>query len=138
MSEPLTFIEPTSQDFDCMHHALGRPSCAAAIVNAHRNHYTTCISALPERFLALGWWTESKNVMSADRTFHVNPAGLSALAGWLNNMQSDPTDAPINEGDREECQACSDYDAPCMYHRAFDEGWDAAIKCATSSAWEFR
>jgi len=76
-------IEPTDEDFDDMHHALGRPDDPS--VASYRNYY--CVahdSPTANRFRALGWWIESHRINKGrDGIFTVNDDGRKALCAWM-------------------------------------------------------
>lgn len=79
-------VEITDDDFDDMHHALGRPTLAELRAGEHyRNHYVTEIgSKTAQRFETSGLWTPTRVINSnRDAVYAVNSDGKSALADWL-------------------------------------------------------
>lgn len=76
-------VEPTADDYDNMHHALGRP--VNERVDCYRNYY--CLPAESEqarRFEALGWWDFCRRINGdRDAIYSVNGAGKQALHEWL-------------------------------------------------------
>ena len=75
---------PTDEDFDDMHHALGRPKNAHA--RTYRNNFVCeAGGACATRFTNLGWWTLERKINNGrDAVFSVNADGRDALAIWLN------------------------------------------------------
>lgn len=76
-------MTPTDEDFDDMHHALGRPD--GPHVEPYRNRYVVGIdSPTAERFLALGLWRlDCKINHGRDGVFSVTPDGYWACMRWL-------------------------------------------------------
>ena len=76
-------MTPTDEDYDDMHHALGRPINPAQ--ETYRNYY--CCSAeteQPKRFEDLGWWDFVTTINNGRNSIYsVNGAGKQALAEWL-------------------------------------------------------
>lgn len=85
--------EPTEDDFDDMHHALGRPVAADKIECAYRNHYCVGVDTkASERFAALGWWEKRGTINGGrDAMWSVNDAGKKALAKWMEVRAKEPT-----------------------------------------------
>jgi hypothetical protein len=76
-------IAPTDEDFDDMHHALGRPATLDG--EPYRNHFVTeTLGPTARRFEALGFWTFTRLMnRTRDSVYRVNDAGKAALADWL-------------------------------------------------------
>ena len=85
-------ILPTEEDYDDMHHALGRP--ARRTSETYRNHYCAPINhPMVERFERLGWWDRGRECSNNGELvfYHVNGAGKEALAKWLEKRKKDGT-----------------------------------------------
>ena len=71
------------EDYDDMHHALGRPVLASSAT--YRNYY--CIgkgSDTAKRFESLGFWDFITTINAGrDAIYSVNGAGRAALGKWL-------------------------------------------------------
>lgn len=74
---------PTDDDFDDMHHAIGR---ANSLKDAYRNYYCTPLGgSIAKRFEALGLWDLASTINDGrDGIFTVNMAGIAALESWLS------------------------------------------------------
>ena len=72
------------EDYDDMHHALGRP--AKANEDTYRNYYCTEKEGnTAKRFEALGFWDFITTINGGrDAIYSVNGAGKEALGKWLN------------------------------------------------------
>ena len=85
---PCPTIEPNDDDYDDMHHALGRPS-SHNLDSAYRNHYcTNALGGTAQRFDALGCWNFVKYInehlgAQKDAIYSVNSEGIAALTKWL-------------------------------------------------------
>jgi hypothetical protein len=79
-------IEITADDFDDMHHALGRPDLAALTAGQNsRNFFATeSGSSWAQHAEALGLWDRiTRQGRGGIVTYRVNADGKSALADWL-------------------------------------------------------
>lgn len=78
-------FEITEDDFDDLHHALGRPDLATLQRGeCYRNYYATEEdSAWAKRAEASGLWDRITRVGTSLVTYRVNGDGKSALADWL-------------------------------------------------------
>ncbi len=85
-------VTPTDDDYDDMHHALGRPRSANA--ETYRNHYVIEDgSPIAKRFDALGWWDFVRRINDGrDAVYCVNGAGKNALGHWLNRRAPETRD----------------------------------------------
>lgn len=80
-------LTPTDDDFDDMHHALGRPD--GPHVEPYRNRYICEIDGpQAQRFMALDLW-DRVGTMNAGRDgiFQVTLAGRAMLMDWLKARQ---------------------------------------------------
>lgn len=79
-------VEITPDDFDDMHHALGRPDLAMLREGGnYRNFYATeANSAWAQRAESLGFWDRITHAGHSVVTYRVNSDGKSALADWLS------------------------------------------------------
>lgn len=76
-------LSPVDEDFDHMHHALGRP--AGAHVKPYRNYFA-CDPNGPdaERFEELGlYWSRGAQISGGLVNFHVTPHGVRNVIAWL-------------------------------------------------------
>lgn len=80
----MSLTEPTADDYDDMHHALGRPQSSKG--DTYRNYY--CCGAggeIAQRFEALGCWDFGRLINSGrDAVYHVNGVGKQKLAEWMD------------------------------------------------------
>lgn len=78
-------IEITNDDFDDLHHALGRPDLDTLLVGeCYRNYYATeAGSEWAVRAEQTGFWDLITRVGASMVTYRVNADGKSALADWL-------------------------------------------------------
>lgn len=79
-------IEITDDDFDDMHHALGRPSLQVLKDGAHyRNFYSVSVDSITaERFMRTGLWALARTINGGrDGVYTVTADGRSFLADWL-------------------------------------------------------
>lgn len=76
----------TDDDFDDMHHAIGRKG----IENAYRNYYCTeAGSATARRFEETGCWDfRSKINDGRDAIYAVNLKGLDELRAWMKRRSA--------------------------------------------------
>jgi hypothetical protein len=81
---------PTDNDFDDMHHALGRPKSSAE--ETYRNNYCCETgSATAQRFETLGLWDFVRLINDGrDTIYCVNGAGKEALARWMEARNVKP------------------------------------------------
>jgi hypothetical protein len=79
-------MAPTDEDFDDMHHAIGRKG----IEKAFRNYYCTETDGpTAKRFEALGFWDKMRTINDGrDAIYSVNLAGIDALRAWLSSHPS--------------------------------------------------
>lgn len=92
---------PTDDDYDDMHHALGRPERTG--VDTFRNYYC-CETDGPtyQRFEQLGWWDFVRFINDGTSAiFCVNGAGTAALASWMNRPARTTT-APVGRSSQQE------------------------------------
>lgn len=84
-------MNATDEDYDDMHHALGRPRTARQ--ETHRNYYSVGVdSATATRFHTLGWWNLRCTINGGrDGIFEVNHRGLDALEHWLKTPKGQET-----------------------------------------------
>lgn len=76
-------MSPTEEDFDDMHHALGRPD--GPHVEPYRNRYI-CEADGPQaaRFLALGLWDKAGTMNGGrDGIYQVTLEGRAQVMAWL-------------------------------------------------------
>lgn len=89
-------IEITPDDFDDLHHALGRPDLATLLSGKnYRNYYATeAGSPWAQHAETLGMWERITRGTNGLVTYRVNADGKSALADWLRlaPTPSRPTD----------------------------------------------
>jgi hypothetical protein len=80
-------LTPTDDDFDDMHHALGRPD--GPHIKPYRNRYCVGLETdTARRFQALGCWSLDCTINGGrDGLFSVNDAGRLALFRWLAAKQ---------------------------------------------------
>lgn len=78
-------IEITPDDFDDMHHALGRPDLPKLLAGEHyRNFYAVEAGSPWARHAeALGMWDRITRGGERIVTYRLNDDGKSALADWL-------------------------------------------------------
>jgi hypothetical protein len=78
-------IDLTDDDYDNMHHAIGRKG----IVDAYRNHYCTQVgSDIARRFDETGCWDFRRTINDGrDAIYSVNLTGLDALQKWLKGTR---------------------------------------------------
>lgn len=79
-------VTPTEEDFDDMHHALGRPAASyTPSTKTYRNHYCVDLEGhTSRRFKELGWWSLRTTINDGrDALWVVNDTGKAALAKWL-------------------------------------------------------
>lgn len=81
-------IAPVDDDFDNMHHALGRPANPSG--DCYRNYFCTAAEGeLAQRFELLGFWDFGRRINDGrDAIYHVNGAGKQALAEWMRARDS--------------------------------------------------
>jgi hypothetical protein len=79
-------MTPTDEDFDDMHHAIGRPK--GSLKESYRNYYCTKAGGgLAQRFEQLGFWDFQRTINDGrDAIYAVNMAGLAALEKWLATL----------------------------------------------------
>jgi hypothetical protein len=84
--------EITPDDFDDMHHALGRPDLETLLEGEnYRNFYATeAGSAWAQRAESMGMWDRVWHQRSGIVTYRLNGDGKSALADWLRLQQAAP------------------------------------------------
>lgn len=78
----MKFSDLTADDFDDMHHALGRPANPGCYVR--RNNFCLEMSGPKRlRFEATGCWNFLRTINDGrDGVYRVNNAGIEALAEW--------------------------------------------------------
>lgn len=79
-------IEPNDDDFDDMHHALGRPKASKG--DTYRNYYCCPAGGMTaQRFEALGCWDFGRYINDgADAIYHVNGVGKQKLGEWMDRQ----------------------------------------------------
>ena len=79
----------TDEDFDDMHHALGRPKVMA---NAYRNYFCTPAGGSnAKRFEETGMWKLRQLINEGrDAIYSVTEDGKAALAAWLASRGKRP------------------------------------------------
>ena len=79
-------VEITPDDFDDMHHAMGRPDLATLLEGEnYRNYFATeAGSAWAVHAEALGVWERITREGAGIITYRLNADGKSALADWLS------------------------------------------------------
>ena len=87
-------IEITDEDFDDMHHALGRPDLETLREGeCYRNFYATeAGSPWAVRAEETGLWDRITRKNAPLVTYRVNGDGKSFLADWLELRQPTPTE----------------------------------------------
>jgi hypothetical protein len=73
----------TTDDFDDMHHAIGRKG----IEHAFRNHYCTEVGGeVAQRFEETGCWDLMRKINDGrDAIYSLNSKGIHALREWLKS-----------------------------------------------------
>jgi len=91
-------VEITPEDFDDMHHALGRPDLETLLEGEnYRNYFATeAGGAWAAHAEALGVWDRITREGSGIVTYRLNADGKTALADWLSLRSA----APSPEGGR--------------------------------------
>lgn len=81
----MTCVEITAEDFDDMHHALGRPDLETLLEGEnYRNFYATeAGSSWARHAETLGVWDRITREGAHLVTYRLNGDGKSALADWL-------------------------------------------------------
>lgn len=84
-------VEITPEDFDDMHHALGRPDLATLEEGEnYRNYYATeAGSPWAQHAEALGMWDRITRDGAGLVTYRLNADGKSALQDWLKLKDTD-------------------------------------------------
>lgn len=78
------YLTPGDEDYDHMHHALGRP--AGRHVQPYRNYFA-CAPDGPDakRFEILGsYWQRGGAISGGLVAFHVTPSGIAEVMAWLD------------------------------------------------------
>lgn len=78
-------LRPTPEDYDDMHHALGRPKQYRAGDQTVRNSFC-CAAGSPtaDRFEELGWWVLRCKINDGrDAIYAVSGFGKQALEKWM-------------------------------------------------------
>ena len=88
----MSCVELTEDDFDDLHHALGRPDLARLRAGKHyRNFYATDAgSPWAVRAESLGLWERITRDGERVVTYRVNDDGKSVLADWLELKEPSP------------------------------------------------
>jgi hypothetical protein len=87
----------TDEDFDDMHHAIGRPK--GSLKTAYRNYYCTTAGGPQARnFEASPYWDFRRFINGGqDAIYAVNIAGLKALEKWLKARSASSQDGTTVE-----------------------------------------
>lgn len=97
----MSCFEITEDDFDDMHHALGRPDIETLLDgDCYRNYYATeAGSPWALRAEQTGLWDRITRQGESLATYRVNGDGKSVLADWLSlkSRPQSPSDGPTGQ-----------------------------------------